>query len=76
MNNLFGNTYTVQPQESTLETCRTCIHRQRWECGSKVISYCRVRRVRETMRRNIRHRGLGAPGIRTYRRFGVGLDVH
>ena len=21
-------------------TCRNCVHRERWECGSKVISYC------------------------------------
>lgn len=44
MNDLFGNTDTVQH----LETCRTCIHRQRWECGSKVISYCRVRKSNRT----------------------------
>lgn len=25
-------------------TCRTCVHRQRWECGGRVIQYCRVRR--------------------------------
>lgn len=23
------------------KTCRTCVHRERWECGSKVIQYCR-----------------------------------
>lgn len=22
------------------KTCRNCIHRERWECGSKIISYC------------------------------------
>lgn len=48
MNDLFGNTYTVHHQKTTLETCRTCIHRQRWECGSKVISYCRVRKSNRT----------------------------
>ena len=26
------------------DTCRTCAHRQRWECGGRVIQYCRVRR--------------------------------
>jgi hypothetical protein len=26
------------------KTCRTCVHRQRWECGGRVIQYCRVRR--------------------------------
>ncbi len=48
MNDLFGNTDTVQHQKPTIETCRTCIHRQRWECGSKVISYCRVRKSNRT----------------------------
>lgn len=23
-----------------IKACRDCIHRERWECGSKVISYC------------------------------------
>lgn len=23
------------------KTCRTCLHRERWECGSKIIQYCR-----------------------------------
>lgn len=48
MSDLFSNADTIQPQESTLERCRTCIHRQRWECGSKVISYCRVRKSNRT----------------------------
>lgn len=48
MNDLFGNTDTVLHQKPTIETCRTCIHRQRWECGSKVISYCRMRKSNRT----------------------------
>jgi hypothetical protein len=32
-----------EPQKSS-HTCRTCAHRQRWECGGRVIQYCRVRR--------------------------------
>lgn len=23
------------------KTCRTCVNRERWECGSKIIQYCR-----------------------------------
>lgn len=30
------------------KTCRTCIHRQRWECGSKIIQYCSVIKSRRT----------------------------
>lgn len=29
-------------------TCRTCVHRQRWECGGRVIQYCGVRRSGRT----------------------------
>lgn len=29
-------------------TCRYCIHRERWECGSKAISYCNKIRSNRT----------------------------
>lgn len=29
-------------------TCRSCVHRQRWECGSKIIQYCRAIKSRRT----------------------------
>lgn len=29
-------------------TCRECLHRQRWECGSKIIQYCGIRKSRRT----------------------------
>lgn len=29
-------------------TCRTCEHRQRWECNSKVIQYCGIRKSNRT----------------------------
>lgn len=48
MSDLCGNAGNVQPKQSTLDTCHTCVHRQRWECGSKVISYCRVRKSNRT----------------------------
>lgn len=31
----------VKPVNNDL-TCRTCKHRQRWECGNKIIQYCGV----------------------------------
>lgn len=31
-----------------LLTCRTCEHRERWECGSKIISYCNARHSNRT----------------------------
>jgi hypothetical protein len=29
-------------------TCRQCAHNEAWECGSKVIHYCRVRKSKRT----------------------------
>lgn len=38
------------PEEKKVEskTCRDCEHRQRWECNSKVIQYCGVRKSNRT----------------------------
>lgn len=30
------------------KTCKDCIHRQRWECGSMIISYCAITRSNRT----------------------------
>jgi len=30
------------------EFCRTCKHRERWECGGKIIQYCGVRKSNRT----------------------------
>lgn len=30
------------------KTCRTCKHRQRWQCNSKVIQYCGIRTSNRT----------------------------
>ena len=30
------------------KTCNTCEHRQRWECNSKIIQYCGVRKSNRT----------------------------
>lgn len=29
-------------------TCKSCKHRQRWQCGSKIIQYCGVRKSNRT----------------------------
>ena len=29
-------------------TCKTCEHRQRWQCNSKVFQYCGVRKSNRT----------------------------
>ncbi len=29
-------------------TCRTCTHRQRWQCGGRIIQYCGVLRSNRT----------------------------
>ena len=31
-----------------MRTCKTCKHRQRWECNSKVFQYCAVRKSKRT----------------------------
>lgn len=37
------------PEETTTnETCRNCEHRERWQCGSKVIQYCGVLKSNRT----------------------------
>lgn len=28
--------------------CRTCRHRQRWQCGGSIIQYCGVRKCNRT----------------------------
>lgn len=36
------------PVIKTTKTCKTCKHRQRWECDSKVFQYCGVRKSNRT----------------------------
>ncbi len=42
------NLFEIEPREETTETCRTCKHRQRWECNSKIFQYCGVRKSNRT----------------------------
>lgn len=46
MNELFD--IPLEPKNERKETCKTCIHRQRWECNSKVFQYCAVRKSKRT----------------------------
>lgn len=36
------------PSIGSHPTCRTCQHRERWECNSKVFQYCGVRGSNKT----------------------------
>ncbi len=40
--------FDINPAKKRKETCNTCIYRQRWECGSKIIQYCGVRKSNRT----------------------------
>lgn len=42
-----SNLFEIEPKEKGL-TCRTCEHRQRWQCGGTVIQYCGLRRSART----------------------------
>lgn len=33
--------FEVEPITIT-ETCKTCIHRERWQCGGSTIQYCGI----------------------------------
>lgn len=37
-----SNQLTIEQIQENIKdkTCKTCNHRQRWECNSKVIQYC------------------------------------
>lgn len=37
-----------QNKDEIKETCRTCEHRQRWQCNSKVFQYCGKRKSNRT----------------------------
>jgi len=34
--------------QENYDTCRSCQHRQRWKCNSKIIQYCGVRESNRT----------------------------
>lgn len=40
--------FNIEPIKETDKTCRTCVHRQRWECNSKVFQYCGIWRDNRT----------------------------
>lgn len=42
------STNVLQDEIKSTKFCRTCAHRQRWECNSKVIQYCGKRKSNRT----------------------------
>ena len=34
--------------DKQITTCRSCAHRERWECGSRIIQYCGKRTSNRT----------------------------
>lgn len=42
-----ANGHTPPPDDINV-TCGECEHRQRWECGSKIIQYCGKRKSNRT----------------------------
>jgi len=40
--------------EPPTATCRTCAHRQRWQCGGSIIQYCAVRRSNRTFNKKLK----------------------
>jgi hypothetical protein len=36
--------FEVEINQVENKTCKDCEHRQRWECGSKIIQYCGLRK--------------------------------
>ena len=39
---------TESKKAKTTTTCKTCKHREPWECGSKIIQYCKIRKSNRT----------------------------
>lgn len=36
------------PANNAGKTCRTCVNRQSWQCGGRVIQYCGIHRSNRT----------------------------
>ena len=47
MDDLFDNYGYVEKPKPT-KTCRTCRHRQRWQCCGSVFQYCGIRKSNRT----------------------------
>jgi hypothetical protein len=47
MDNFFQSSIELN-NKNIDKTCKTCQHRQRWECDSKVFQYCGVRKSNRT----------------------------
>lgn len=42
--------FDIPPTEpgNPVNTCRSCDHRERWQCGGSVIQYCGARKSKRT----------------------------
>lgn len=47
MDDLFNGQGHIEPVKPT-KFCRTCAHREPWQCGGKIIQYCGVRKSKRT----------------------------
>lgn len=47
MTDLFNNEGYIEPNKPT-KFCRTCAHRQPWECGQRTNQYCGIRKSNRT----------------------------
>ncbi len=40
--------FEIGQEQPSDKTCKTCVHRERWEYGSKIIQYCGARKSNRT----------------------------
>lgn len=40
--------FELETKEASNKTCKECMHRQRWQCNSKVFQYCGARKSKRT----------------------------
>lgn len=47
MDNMLFDIPPTEPGKPAI-TCRSCVHRQRWQCGGSIIQYCAARKSNRT----------------------------
>lgn len=50
---LFKN-FNPIPEEATKETCRSCKHRERHQCGNSIIQYCGILNSNRTQNKQLK----------------------
>jgi hypothetical protein len=51
---MFDDVPEIYLKNTKIQTCRNCVFRERWQCGSKVISYCAKRKSHRTQNRKLK----------------------